>query len=142
MPETLDSAPAPTGQDHLWLPCSRDAPAMARRMLRGFLPRVRGGERFAENGELLVSELVTNAYLHGTRPGQLIWVGLEVNEDMLWIAVEDASAKQPRLCIAAEGETGRGLRLVDKLSDAWGWGPREGIGKRVWCSVEPGWAVE
>ncbi|MCX4745763.1 ATP-binding protein [Kitasatospora sp. NBC_01287] len=141
MPETL-GRPSPTNQDHCWLMRSPQAPARARRLLRAFLPTVRGGERFAETGELLLSELVTNALVHGTRRGQLIWIGFEADEDLLWITVEDASTVPPQLRVTAEGESGRGLRLVDTLSQEWGWGPREGIGKRVWCACAPDPAVK
>ncbi|MGF1430474.1 ATP-binding protein [Kitasatospora sp. LaBMicrA B282] len=58
--------------------------------------------------------------------------------DFLLIWVEDASAAVPRMRNTTEGEAGRGLLLVDKLSKDWGWGPREGIGKRVWSCIEPG----
>ncbi|MCX4750441.1 ATP-binding protein [Kitasatospora sp. NBC_01287] len=142
MPESPDTPPLPTGKDHCWLPNSRRSPALARGLLRSFLPRVRGGERFAENGELLVSELVTNALVHGTRPGRMIQLGLEADEDLLWISVEDACDTPPALSTEADGESGRGLLLVDTLSQEWGWGPREGIGKRVWCACAPDPAVK
>lgn len=86
---------------------------------------------------MLVSELVTNALVHATRHDQLIRLSLEVDEDLLWITVEDASDTLPQQRGDADGESGRGLLLVDALSEAWGWGPREGIGKQVWCVCEP-----
>ncbi|GAB2690944.1 ATP-binding protein [Kitasatospora kifunensis] len=132
MPETLDLPPAPSAQEHCWLPCSRHSPALARRLLRESLARVEGGERFLERAELLVSELVTNAVLHGTKPGQLIRLSLAADQERLWISVEDASSAPPRPHISTDGQSGRGLLLVDKLSEQWGWGPREGIGKCVW----------
>ncbi len=141
MPETLDKPPAPTGRDHCWLPRSNHSPALARRQLRAFLSTVHGGERFAENGELLVSELVTNALLHGTRRGKLIGLGFEADSARLLIWVDDASDHTPQLRIEADGESGRGLLLVDKLAETWGWGAREGIGKRVWCCLTPSPAV-
>ncbi|MCX4749955.1 ATP-binding protein [Kitasatospora sp. NBC_01287] len=138
MPEMPDQPPSPIAPDRCWLPCSRQSPARARRLLREFLPKLRDGERFAEKAELLVSELVTNALLHGTRPGQLIRLGLETDGDLLWISVEDASEAPPRPRLAADEESGRGLLLVERLSEKWGWGPREGTGKRVWCACAPG----
>ncbi|MCX4750267.1 ATP-binding protein [Kitasatospora sp. NBC_01287] len=143
MPESIDSPPSPTDQDHCWLTRSPQAPARARRVLRAFLRTVRDGERFVGTGELLLSELVTNALVHGTRRGQLIRVGLEVDGELLWISVEDASGVPPQLRVTAEEESGRGLQLVDTLAEKWGWGPRDGIGvgKRVWCSCAPDPAV-
>ncbi|GAB2698961.1 ATP-binding protein [Kitasatospora kifunensis] len=138
MPETLDRTPSPTGQSHRWLLRSPHSPGVARSTLREFLRSVQDGERFTENAELVVSELVTNALVHATRPGKRIKLGLEADGEVLLIWVEDSSpnAPQPRLC--TEGESGRGLLLVEALSLKWGWGPREGISKRVWSCIEPG----
>ncbi|WP_329563829.1 ATP-binding protein [Kitasatospora sp. NBC_01266] len=143
MSETLADPPASTANVWYWLRPRADSPAMARRLLREFLPRVSGGELFEEKGALVLSELVTNAFVHGTRRDQLIKMGLEADPDgeLLLIWVEDASHEAPQLCVAAEGEAGRGLLLVDRLSQQWGWGPREGIGKRVWSCIERGPAV-
>lgn len=137
MHEPIDRAPLPIARDHRWLQKSRHSPAAARQLLRDFLSRVDGGERFVDNGELLVTELVTNAVLHGTRPGQRVHLELEVDPDRLWIAVEDASSTHPVLQESPDGCSGRGLLLVETLSEKWGWGPREGVGKRVWCSCPP-----
>ncbi|MCX4747021.1 ATP-binding protein [Kitasatospora sp. NBC_01287] len=123
--------------DTCWLPRRTNSPARARRLLGELLRGVKGGERFHEVGQLVVSELVTNALVHGTRSGQLIWIELKVDHEQLWIAVEDASSAVPRVCRAADGETGRGMLLVEELTLAWGCGPREGIGKRVWVIVGP-----
>lgn len=111
---------------------------MARRALRDFLRNVRDGERYEENAELVVSELVTNAVVHGTPPGKKIKLGFEVSGDGLLIWVEDACGDAPKMGLGAEGTSGRGLLLVEMLSLKWGWGPREGIGKRVWSCIEPG----
>ncbi|MFF7632392.1 ATP-binding protein [Kitasatospora sp. NPDC008050] len=121
------------------MPNSKRSPGLAREMLRSLLARVEGGQRFIEDGELVLSELVTNALQHGTRTGQLIWVGLRANQSELWIAVEDASDHPPLPRETLCGESGRGLLIVKQLSVAWGYGPREGAGKRVWSVVSPGW---
>ncbi|MDH6116606.1 ATP-binding protein [Kitasatospora sp. GAS204B] len=128
-----------TASDSCWLPRSNRSPGKARRFLTRTLSSVKEGERFLDKGELVLSELVTNALVHGTRTGQLIWIGLKVDGEQLWIAVEDPSSSVPVVCqaSAAEGESGRGMLLVEKLSLAWGCGPREGIGKRVWVLVGP-----
>ncbi|MFF7632559.1 ATP-binding protein [Kitasatospora sp. NPDC008050] len=137
MPDTPSDTPELVATDSCWLPRRDRSPAMARRLLRELLSRVKGGERFRDNGELVLSELATNAVLHGTRSDQLIWVGLQVDHERLWIAVEDPSSTRPLLSHATDGESGRGLQLVDRLALSWGCGPREGIGKRVWATVGP-----
>ncbi|GAB2700881.1 ATP-binding protein [Kitasatospora kifunensis] len=141
MPETLNQLPIATAMEPTWLARSDHAPARARRLLLEFLSGVRGGERFADKGRLLVSELVTNALVHATRHDQKIRLRLEVDGDQLWITVEDASDQVPQQRKDTDGESGRGLLLVEALSDAWGWGPREGIGKQVWCVCSPDPAV-
>ncbi|MGF1428989.1 ATP-binding protein [Kitasatospora sp. LaBMicrA B282] len=122
---------------HLWLPPSRRSPGLARRLVRDFLVRFPEGERFLGSAELLVSELVTNALVHATARGQLIKLGLEGSPGELLIWVEDPSELVPRMRCGAGCEGGRGLLLLDRLAKDWGWGPREGRGKRVWCCLEP-----
>ncbi|MDH6134035.1 anti-sigma regulatory factor (Ser/Thr protein kinase) [Kitasatospora sp. MAA4] len=138
MSETLDIPPARFGEDHCWLPGNRRAPGLARRLLRELLGRVDGGQRFSDDGALVLSELVTNALVHGTRAGQLIWVGLRVSPTELWIAVEDACGDLPQPSSDAQDESGRGLLLVQQVSASWGFGARDGVGKRVWSVIAPG----
>ncbi|MDH6114357.1 anti-sigma regulatory factor (Ser/Thr protein kinase) [Kitasatospora sp. MAP12-15] len=139
MPETHNEPPTLTPTTaHCWLPNSRRSPGLARRKLRELLARVEGGARFTDVGELLVSELVTNAWQHGTAPGQRIWAGFEVDQDRLYIAVEDAGCAKPLLRPMTVGqESGRGLLMVEQLAREWGCGPRNGVGKRVWAVVGP-----
>ncbi|WP_327066288.1 ATP-binding protein [Kitasatospora sp. NBC_01302] len=137
MPETLDHLPLARTMEPTWLAKSDHSPAVARRLLHSFLSGVRGGERFSDKGQLLVSELVTNAVVHATRSDQRIRLRLEVDQEQLWITVEDASDQVPQPRKSTDGESGRGLLLVEALADAWGWGPREGVGKQVWCVCSP-----
>ncbi len=141
MSETLDDArpPTPVGHDECWLPRSRRSPGLARGLLRELLAKVQGGERYCDVGELLLTELVTNAVLHAKVPGRLIWVGLKADETELRIDVHDASgelAPNPRLDSSPDDESGRGLLLVEALSTTWGVSSRVGgIGKCVWVTV-------
>lgn len=81
----------------------------------------------------LVSELATNAVLHA---GTVFRVVLTLRKRRLRCEVIDGSARPPRLRhYTAEAATGRGLRLVDKLSSAWGVVPGPG-GKTVWFELD------
>ncbi|MFF7989735.1 ATP-binding protein [Kitasatospora xanthocidica] len=121
----------------IWLPRSRRSPAEARRRLFALLSAVPDGERFQDSGLLAVSELVTNAVLHGTPPGYLIYLSLDVDSTRLRIEVHDARRDRVPV-LSAPGlafEAGRGLHLVTSVAKRWGCCPREPRGKIVWCEV-------
>ncbi|RPF35380.1 ATP-binding protein [Streptomyces sp. TLI_185] len=88
----------------------------------------------ADDVLLCVSELVTNALLHGVPPGRLSRLLLRHDGRVLGVEVHDSGPGVPRVVEAAdvEGESGRGLLLVAALSDRWGVRERE-LGKAVWC---------
>lgn len=134
MSEALAAPLATTLEDSCWLPYSRRAPALARRRLRALLAGT-AAEHLLDPGELLLSELVTNALEHARVPGRLIQVRLELHPDSLRIEVHDAGADRPLSRPPAENdESGRGLLLVDALAAQWGCCPRAGgFGKIVWC---------
>ncbi|MEV7022431.1 ATP-binding protein [Kitasatospora sp. NPDC093558] len=121
----------------IWLPRSRRAPAEARRRLSSLLSAVPDGGCFLDAGALAVSELVTNAVLHGTPAGYLIYLALDVSPSRLRIEVHDARGdREPVLSPAGlDDEAGRGLQLVKSVAHKWGCCPREPIGKIVWCEV-------
>ncbi len=79
---------------------------------------------------------------HGRVPGRDFRLRLRLDEaaGLVRIEVADASgvAKLPsaaphRPC--PEGESGRGLLLVDVLAVRWGCEPRHPVGKTVWAEV-------
>jgi anti-sigma regulatory factor (Ser/Thr protein kinase) len=84
---------------------------------------------------LLVSELVTNAVRHGTPP---ITTEIEcVGAAGMQVRVSDSNPETPTSDMSETGaETGRGVALVDLLSDAWGVEPTE-HGKAVWFRIRP-----
>ncbi|GEK20295.1 SpoIIE family protein phosphatase [Cellulomonas xylanilytica] len=88
----------------------------------------------AANAELVVSELVANAVLHGFGH-----VSLQLYDtgDGLRIEVEDANPAPP---VTTDGHPGRvggfGMQIVERLAD-WGWRQSRG-GKLVWAKVRPG----
>jgi len=111
------------------------APRQARRVLDGALAEW-GLGHLAEAADLLTSELVTNAVLHGTQPATLtVYTDREADGGLLFIEVEDAKPGAPDLPDADEdAESGRGLMIVDAIAEDWGCDPAE-TGKRVWASL-------
>ncbi|WP_327713237.1 ATP-binding protein (plasmid) [Streptomyces sp. NBC_00464] len=86
--------------------------------------------RLVETAELLVSELVTNAFQHGRGD---IRVRLYFSVSHFVIEVRDGNPAAPELRnTALDDEDGRGLHLVDALSDAWG---TSDDGTSTWCSL-------
>ncbi|MFC4554539.1 SpoIIE family protein phosphatase [Georgenia faecalis] len=83
--------------------------------------------------ELVVSELVANAVMHGWGRVDL---RLEDTGDGLRIEVEDGNPAPP---VTRERHSGRvggfGLHIIDRLAD-WGWRPTPG-GKAVWARLRP-----
>ncbi|MFJ2832536.1 ATP-binding protein [Streptomyces sp. NPDC087263] len=83
---------------------------------------------------LCVSELATNALVHGVPPGRGFRLSLRYEGDVLRVEVHDSGPGAPRIADDAD-EGGRGLLLVAALSDKWGVAERE-PGKVVWCEWE------
>jgi anti-sigma regulatory factor (Ser/Thr protein kinase) len=85
---------------------------------------------------VVVSELVTNAVLHGTEP---ITLCLAWNGQLLWIGVTDGDACVG--CVTATRPSagvdhGRGLALTDHLARSWGtYQAHDGLGKTVWAII-------
>ncbi|WP_344276853.1 ATP-binding protein [Actinomadura napierensis] len=100
-----------------------------------------GLDPLAEVGMVMVSELVTNAVLHGVASGPegdagrvLLCLGLGEAGSEGVCGVADASPFPPRPVRAGQdAEGGRGLVLIAALSDACGW-YRTAPGKMVWFS--------
>lgn len=109
---------------------SRRAPARARQAVLSFAMGSVSAET-AETAELLASELVTNAVLHGRGP---ITLTMEYDVDGLGVTVCDDEPALPALPDPdPRSMGGRGLHLVAALSDAWGVTPTSGgPGKGVW----------
>lgn len=81
----------------------------------------------------LASELVSNAARHA---GGTVDLALERRGEHLVVVVADDSESPPRLLPYRRGvsEHGIGLRLVDQLSQSWGWHTVP-EGKQVWARV-------
>ncbi|MFD8013662.1 SpoIIE family protein phosphatase [Streptomyces sp. NPDC058955] len=109
-----------------------EALSAARHMIRAAVRAWGAGSR-ADEIELVADELMTNALMH-TDGGAIITLRMLPGvERRLRVEVEDRSSALPRRREAGEaGVSGRGLLLVDQLSDNWGVESRGG-GKCVWC---------
>jgi anti-sigma regulatory factor (Ser/Thr protein kinase) len=85
---------------------------------------------------LIITELVTNAVKHGAAP---ILLAIECEDDALRVRVRDGATGPPQPRVASDDdEGGRGLTLVELLTDAWGVEAVEdehGPGKAVWFQL-------
>jgi anti-sigma regulatory factor (Ser/Thr protein kinase) len=82
---------------------------------------------------LVVSELATNAVLHADTP---FGVSLSLVEGNVLLQVTDASAAQPRVVAGAPTDmSGRGLSIVETVSQTWGVDNATSGCKNVWASL-------
>jgi anti-sigma regulatory factor (Ser/Thr protein kinase) len=111
----------------------RGAREFTGQILRGW-----GLPVLAEDAAVIVSELVTNALLHGCARGAADQVEL-----LLWrragqmvCAVTDLGPQPPVMASPAPlAEAGRGLQVVQALSVTWGWTRLGGRRKVVWAAL-------
>jgi len=84
--------------------------------------------------ELALSEIVTNAVVHGLPP---IIVQVRAASTGLEVSVTDANPSHPRAeATRLDATSGRGLAIVAAVAGEWGCEPDpEGPGKRIWFSV-------
>lgn len=87
--------------------------------------------------QLCVSELATNALLHGVPTGRGFRLRLALEADgVLRVEVHGSGPGEIRTPdVLPDSEHGRGLLLVNALADKWGVGERT-PGKFVWCEFE------
>ncbi|MDP9394565.1 MAG: SpoIIE family protein phosphatase [Actinomycetota bacterium] len=108
----------------------------ARQLVRSAL--VGAGEELVEVATLLVSELVSNAVMHGRGEVGLL---VRLDQAMLRVEVDDADPRlpaRPRPLRHGElplPEAGRGVLVLDALAHRWGSVPM-GEGKRVWFELD------
>jgi anti-sigma regulatory factor (Ser/Thr protein kinase) len=103
-------------------------------------------EAVADDALLIVSELLSNAVQHADRPfnaadgrpdvvacSLLLWL----TQQGLTVSVYDADRRPPiPRSASTDAERGRGLHLVDALSEAWGYThPSPASGKLVWARL-------
>ncbi|MFC9859637.1 MULTISPECIES: ATP-binding protein [unclassified Streptomyces] len=89
-----------------------------------------------EDIALCVSELATNALLHGVPPGREFSVRLHAAEGLVRLEVRDSGSGRPTIRQADEGTcTGRGLYLVNELAADFGVDEHV-VGKTVWLAFK------
>ncbi|MFC9459594.1 ATP-binding protein [Streptomyces sp. NPDC056983] len=113
----------------------------AREFTRAALAEWGVTEERADDILLCVSELTTNALVHGVPPGRGFLLRYE---DGVRVEVHDSGDGVPAVPRMADETTadadaggGRGLFLVEALADKWGVGERD-PGKVVWCELGTG----
>lgn len=122
-------------QAEVQLPGEPSSVPAARRFVRGVLTDW-GQGLLVDDAVLVLSELVTNAVLHGQ--GEVTARVSVAGDGSVQVEVLDHSARLPRMRgYGEESATGRGLRMVADLSDDWGVEPSVD-GKRVWARLRSG----
>jgi anti-sigma regulatory factor (Ser/Thr protein kinase) len=142
MPSYYPPQPVPAGRALravLDLGAVPTAPGCARAWTRQILREWRLGD-LSEAAEGIVSELTTNAALASRQLiSPVIGLVLTFDRGELAIAVRDfcLGVPQPRQA-DADDESGRGLMLVESMSDRSGWYPFEDgtPGKVVWAVIQ------
>ncbi len=114
-------------------PADPASAGLARRFLDATLRGWRC-DHYLDVASLLVSELVANAVLHA---GTSILVVVRLDSERLRVEVHDGNARLPTpKHYSPMSATGRGLLLVERMSDQWGVVP-SGSGKIVWFELDP-----
>ncbi|MEV7218068.1 ATP-binding protein [Kitasatospora cineracea] len=140
-----------THHDHLLLADTPNAAGWARRHTRDVLERWQAPPGLIDTVLLVVSELVGNAVRHptGTKQPerltssqlakvQLIGLDLQLRGRAVLVQVADRDARPPvRQEADTEAESGRGLFLVEHMSDQWGYYHPSAGGKVVWAETSP-----
>ncbi|MEU2874467.1 ATP-binding protein [Streptomyces olivoreticuli] len=114
----------------------------ARRFVRATLADQSDGA-LVDNVAVIVSELLSNALQHGRRgsgchplPSSPVWLSLAYRDTTVLCAVSDPYPGTPILNKSSPlAESGRGLHIIDQLSDSWGWALARHGGKTVWATV-------
>ncbi|WP_406723712.1 ATP-binding protein [Streptomyces sp. GD-15H] len=137
----LTATPSPLpASAALRLECGRQGLARARSFTRETLCGW-SLDHCCDDAGLVVTELATNAVTHAApRPAEVpnVRLGFRLHPAYLVITVSDADCRPPVHTPDAGSpmeEHGRGLRIVDALSEAWGWAPAPPAGKTVWARL-------
>ena len=105
----------------------------ARRFVRDVLMSRQVSAGVVHTVELLTSEVVTNAIVHGRSGPQL---AVEVGDHVVRVAVQDLSPELPvRRLGHPDDVSGRGVIIVEELASSWGVEREQNGSKQVWFEV-------
>jgi anti-sigma regulatory factor (Ser/Thr protein kinase) len=153
-----DAYAASTGGDPGSQTTTHDRPRVCERALAATPDAAKAARQFTRNtlrqwelddlnddALLVVSELVTNAVIHGVpdvcedtdTDEQPILLRLVNKTTSVLCVVHDTSCAAPYVTGGdALAENCRGLHIVAELSSTWGWTPSKQHGKYVWAVLE------
>jgi anti-sigma regulatory factor (Ser/Thr protein kinase) len=129
--------PAVTGcRLYLYVPARPSAVPHARRCVRSTLAAWQL-DAVADDTELVVSELLTNAVRAAAHAAAVVVLYVALDPDWLSVLVWDSCPEPPvRPARAADdAESGRGLEIVDAVSERWGTCNLAAGGKIVWAQL-------
>jgi anti-sigma regulatory factor (Ser/Thr protein kinase) len=118
---------------HISLPQTAASPAEARHLVSRFAAE-NDLDQHSGAALLVLSELVTNAVLHGEEP---IDVYVSRDGDVLRIEVSDGGNRTDSVAPRSQDDPrpgGRGLHIVNSLAQRWGTTDRDD-GKTVWAEI-------
>jgi anti-sigma regulatory factor (Ser/Thr protein kinase) len=98
-----------------------------------------GLSALAEDAETIVGEFIANAVTHASDRDlktKREHLGLRLfrrNGEVICAVLDPSDAAPVLKAPGGVEEAGRGLQMVDALSDVWGWSPLAGRGKAVWA---------
>lgn len=118
----------------LRLPPQPGAARQARRFLTDFCRAAQMPGELCETAALLVSELVTNALIHGRTSAV---VEIHRPADTLRVAVRDENPHLPEIgpTPPLDAQSGRGIHIVSMLASRWGIEASD-EGKAVWFELD------
>jgi len=118
------------------LPRSPRSARQARAVVRDYLSATQPRFLDQDAAELVVSELVSNAVLHAGDASREIALRMSVENGYLHVEVEDDDPRLPAPKVVPDDAIhGRGLQIIDRMAERWGWTKLNGDGKQVWCDL-------
>ena len=114
------------------LPAEPASTRAARRMLGKACAEGALSSDLTDTAQLLASELVTNAVIHGRSP---VTVTTVLNDGLLRVEVSDDNSRHPEMRLTDDRALdGRGLHIVALLAARWGVTDQP-LGKTVWFEL-------
>ena len=115
------------------MPAEPTAPSRVRHWMTGQLTQWRVPEAVIGAAVLCTSELTTNALLHAGTAARVV---IDLSAERLLVSVADSGTRGQvtRTQTDTLSSRGRGLGLIEELSDAWGTDPTV-RGSTVWFEI-------